>query len=232
VTTPSVPPDLPSTELVPGRRTSAPPALPPAASYAVPLSGPVQGYYYLPAGQQLAPTSPSGVPLAAFSDRLLARIIDSVIIGGIASVLIIPIYLIIFIAVFDVGTTVTTHRDPLAGPVATDPVNPFSVLLPVLGLMAVLVLLIFILAYLYEVELMFRGGQTIGKRAMKIKIIPVDPALRLTRGMAAKRFLVMQVGGIVPGLSLLDGLWQLWDKPYRQCLHDKVSSTLVIKLKP
>ena len=65
-----------------------------------------------------------------------------------------------------------------------------------------------------------------------IIFIPVDPALGLNRGLAAKRFLVMQGGSIVPGLGLLDGLWQLWDKPYRQCPHDKVSSTLVIKLKP
>ena len=30
-------------------------------------------------------------------------------------------------------------------------------------------------------------------------------------------------------LPWLDGLWQLWDKPLRQCLHDKAADTVVVK---
>jgi hypothetical protein len=37
------------------------------------------------------------------------------------------------------------------------------------------------------------------------------------------------VAGFVPGLQLIDGLWQLWDQPYRQCLHDKWPGTIVVK---
>jgi len=49
--------------------------------------------------------------------------------------------------------------------------------------------------------------------------------------MAFKRYLVQHVATFfVPGLNWIDGLWQLWDKPYRQCLHDKFAETLVIKL--
>ena len=43
--------------------------------------------------------------------------------------------------------------------------------------------------------------------------------------MLAKRFLVQDVAGsFVPFFSWLDGLWQLWDKPYQQCLHDKFAA--------
>jgi hypothetical protein len=28
----------------------------------------------------------------------------------------------------------------------------------------------------------------------------------------------------------VDGLWQLWDKPFQQCLHDKAAGTVVVKL--
>ena len=35
---------------------------------------------------------------------------------------------------------------------------------------------------------------------------------------------------IVPFFNWIDGLWQLWDKPYQQCLHDKVAQTVVIKV--
>jgi hypothetical protein len=64
-------------------------------------------------------------------------------------------------------------------------------------------------------------------------VIPLDPADRLTRGMAAKRWLVQYVAGtILPLFSYLDGLWQLWDKPYLQTLHDKFAQTVVIKVSP
>ncbi len=56
-------------------------------------------------------------------------------------------------------------------------------------------------------------------------------ARRLTRGMAAKRYLVENVAGmLVPFLVYLDGLWQLWDKPYQQTLHDKFARTVVVKV--
>jgi len=28
----------------------------------------------------------------------------------------------------------------------------------------------------------------------------------------------------------VDGLWQLWDKPFQQCLHDKAAGTVGVKL--
>ena len=34
----------------------------------------------------------------------------------------------------------------------------------------------------------------------------------------------------VPFFSWIDGLWQLWDQPYRQCLHDKWAGTVVVKV--
>jgi hypothetical protein len=33
-------------------------------------------------------------------------------------------------------------------------------------------------------------------------------------------------------VGLLDPLWCLWDKPYRQCLHDKPAKTVVVKVDP
>jgi uncharacterized RDD family membrane protein YckC len=151
----------------------------------------------------------------------VARIIDGAILGGVTFVLIVPIYVIMVYAVM----TSTTNAYP-------GQPDPFAVLLPVFGMMAVFFVLTVVLAYLYEVELMFRSGQTFGKRVMKIQVIPVDPTQPLTRVLAAKRFLVQHGSSFVPGLNWVDGLWQLWDKPYRQCLHDKFANTLVIKLKP
>ena len=60
-----------------------------------------------------------------------------------------------------------------------------------------------------------------------------DPAARLTRTMAAKRYAVEFVAGVcIPLFTYLDGLWQLWDKPYLQTLHDKFAQTVVVKVAP
>jgi uncharacterized RDD family membrane protein YckC len=85
--------------------------------------------------------------------------------------------------------------------------------------------------YVYYVEMMYRSGQTVGKKVMKVRVVPIDPHGTLTRTMAAKRYVVEFIGGIViPFFSYLDGLWQLWDKPYQQTLHDKYAQTVVVKV--
>jgi uncharacterized RDD family membrane protein YckC len=131
-------------------------------------------------------------------------------------------------------STLEPYADPY-GP-APDPSVFFAdfysdVFLPFLLLEAGLFLLALVLYYVYDVEMMHRSGQTIGKRVMKIRVLPLDPTAALTRLTAVKRYGVQVVGGsLVPFLGLLDGLWQLGDKPYQQCLHDKAAATIVIKV--
>jgi uncharacterized RDD family membrane protein YckC len=172
----------------------------------------------------VVPTSPGGYPLAEFTDRLVARLIDGLILGAISLVFVIPIYLVVFVSVIPTATVVNGEPEPTAQDV-------FAVLGPLLVAAALVAVLGLIAGYIYEVETMFRTGQTVGKRVMKIRVIPLDPAAALTRGHAFKRFLVERGAALVPGMAWVDGLWQLWDKPHRQCLHDKFAATVVIKLK-
>jgi uncharacterized RDD family membrane protein YckC len=166
------------------------------------------------------PLSPGGQPLADFGTRLLAYIIDVAIVSAIAMVIAVPVMVIFFV-------TKLNGLDPY-GP-EPDAFRDF--LVPLLLLEVGLLLLILVIYYVYDVEMLHRSGQTVGKRAMKIRVVPIDPAATLTRGMAAKRYLVEFVGGVViPFFSYVDGLWQLWDKPYQQTLHDKFAQTVVIKV--
>jgi uncharacterized RDD family membrane protein YckC len=85
--------------------------------------------------------------------------------------------------------------------------------------------------YLYYVEYsLHQGGQTVGKRLAKIRVVPLNPVESLTRRHLALRYLSRYGMSLVSVLGLLDGLWQLWDKPYRQCLHDKAAKTVVVRL--
>ncbi len=175
-------------------------------------------------GQPPAPTAPDGRRLAEFGDRLVARLIDVAILGAIATVLVTPL-----IIGFVVWLTDRVRTDVEAG--TGEPPAFGSIVGPWLLMYAGVLLLAFVAHYLYEVEYACRhNGQSIGKRAMKIRIVALDPASTYHRGLALKRWLIMDVvGTVLPGFVYVDGLWQLGDKPYRQCLHDKYATTVVVK---
>ncbi len=206
-------------------QTGGPPAYPtPTPHGPAPYYGPPQQYGWRPPP---VPVAPDGRPLADFGTRLLSHLIDTSILTGIALVLFVPV---IFGAVFVLMPDVTGSVAGTA-PTADDMVADFLVPLLLIELGLVLVLLAGY--YVYFVEMMYRSGQTLGKKLMKIRVVPLEPGRTLSRGMAAKRYLIeFPVGIVVPLFTYLDGFWQLWDKPYQQTLHDKVARTVVIKVAP
>jgi uncharacterized RDD family membrane protein YckC len=202
----------------------------------VPAGGPYYGPP--PGGAYYGPTpfyppppalSPGGAPLADFGSRLLAALIDGAILTGVAMIIVLPVFFTVF---FTRMTDVINSTDPATG--QPDPATVFSgFFLPLLLVELGLIAFTLVIYYFYYVEMLFRSGQTVGKKALKIRIVPLDPSATLTRGMAAKRYLVeFGVSVLVPFFQYLDGLWQLWDKPFQQTLHDKFAQTVVIKVFP
>jgi uncharacterized RDD family membrane protein YckC len=214
----------------PGQQGGQPPAYqgqpqygqPPASGYGVPAGAPGYGHVAYPpaggfAGQQQAgyapqrPTAPNGQELADVWIRLLARLIDGLIVGGVVSIVVVPLVIIVFVVSINSGDGGT-----------------------LLGVLLITELIAFLLTlagqYVYDVEFAKRTGQTVGKRVMKLRIVPLDPHQPLDRGVLAKRWLVSSPGGLVPGLGILNVLWCLWDQPFRQCLHDKFAKTVVVKV--
>ncbi|MGW4500138.1 RDD family protein [Micromonospora sp. NPDC004336] len=217
---------------------------PPAAGGFAPPSGPTsQGYaappQYAPPGHPppgwagaphpAAPTrAPGGQPLAGFGDRFLAALIDGALSALVAMVLFLPAFMLFFWNMMD-DLTRTNPDGTLAEPDPAAFLTDFflPILLLELGLMVVLLGLY----WLYHVEYMKRTGQTFGKKVMKLRVVPLDPTRTLDRRMAGRRYAVQYVAAsLLPGLSYLDGLWQLWDKPWQQCLHDKFAGTVVVKV--
>ena len=172
--------------------------------------------------------SPGGQQLADFGTRLLAYLIDTAILTAVAVVVFVPTLLIFAVTRLD-DLQPTYDGTPMVEPdIFGDLIRPL--LLLDLGM----ILLLLVAYYFYYVEMMYRSGQTVGKKAMKIRVIPADPSTpTLTRGMAVKRYLVEIVAGVfLPFFSYLDGFWQLWDEPYQQTLHDKAAQTVVVKVAP
>ncbi|MFC0533516.1 RDD family protein [Phytohabitans kaempferiae] len=168
--------------------------------------------------------SPAGQPLASFTDRLLAYLIDYAVFVAFGLLLGVPALLIFFLVVAPDLFQIQPDGTPVE-------LGFLDFLLPLLLIEAGFMVALVIASYVYYVEMLFRTGQTLGKRAMKIKIVPLAPDAELSRGSAAKRWLVGFVGAyFVAGFQYVDGFWQLWDKPYQQCLHDKFAATVVVKV--
>jgi uncharacterized RDD family membrane protein YckC len=199
-----------------------------------PQQGVPQGGYVVPPAQYgppgyrppaPKPTAPDGRPLAEFSDRLLAFLIDMAVFLVVGLILAVPAIIAMF-AIFG-----SAFEFDAAGNVTNDP-SPASIFLPILAIYATIFLIAVVFSYVYEVELVLRrNGQTWGKKAMKIQMVALEPGAQLTRALVTKRWLIWYVmGQFVPFFRWIDGLWQLWDQPYRQCLHDKWAGTVVIKV--
>jgi uncharacterized RDD family membrane protein YckC len=83
---------------------------------------------------------------------------------------------------------------------------------------------------IYEVVLVALRGQTVGKMALGTKVVREGSNDTPGWGTSLLRWLSSAVIGAIPLIGLLDVLWLLWDK-HRQCLHDKIAKTLVIRLR-
>jgi uncharacterized RDD family membrane protein YckC len=159
--------------------------------------------------------APDGRPLAGAGQRLGARVIDTFAF--------VAVYLVL--AAIFVGIPIALIAS------LTDGGPPWLPVIAVLLIFAV----VFGTQYVYEVEVPLRwDGQTPGKRALKIAIAPLAPGAPLTRRTLVYRYLMTLLFTLLQAcyVGYLDVLWLLWDKPYRQCLHDKPANTVVVKVDP
>jgi uncharacterized RDD family membrane protein YckC len=160
---------------------------------------------------------------------LVAYILDAVIVGGVVFVLALPLIMWWFISFMSEMTHFESSYDPQRPSVTGPDIGRFFA--GYFLLIGAMVLLALTISYFYFVEMAWKSGQSIGKRVVKLQIVPVDPAGARSRGMFVKRWAVERVTAVfVPFFSYLDGLWQLWDKPFQQCLHDKAAQTVVVKI--
>jgi uncharacterized RDD family membrane protein YckC len=187
----------------------------------VPYSAP----YGAPPYQAAPGPDPS---LAEWWQRLVARIIDGFATSVIALAAWIP------------GLIWIVNKADQAARQYPDPNQPGaqaaarSVAVDFLITFVLLLALTAVVTFLYDWLQHARWGQTLGKRAMSIKVVTAYDRSPISSGAAAGRAAVFTLPSVVPlfgGMfTLLDELWLLWDR-HRQCLHDKAAHSIVIKTK-
>ena len=158
---------------------------------------------------------PAGTVLAGWWQRVVASIIDGLIVA-------IPSY--ILMAVLSLGTfAASTRFDPVTGEISDINVGGFFA-----GFFLSFILII-VMAIAYRVVLEGGArGQTVGKMAMKIRVADVNTGGPIGYGRAFVRWLVASVLWVllyIPGI--IDVLFPLWD-PKRQTIHDKAASSIVV----
>lgn len=143
--------------------------------------------------------------LAGFGARLVAQIIDSLIVGFAMSLIIIPI--------FGIGALTGAMGDSdRAGLIAGLAILP-------------IILMAFVGPVIYEVLMLSSSRQaTFGKVIMKIKVID-EQGQRLTLGAAVGRTLIKY---LTVNFCFLLWLWPLFNKE-EQALHDLIVRDLVIR---
>ncbi|RSN51831.1 hypothetical protein DMH12_21100 [Streptomyces sp. WAC 04229] len=72
-------------------------------------------------------------------------------------------------------------------------------------------------------------GSTLGKRICKVRVVDRESGLNIGFWRALLREVCWPAFSLVPVLGLLNSLWCCWDRPYQQCLHDKLAETVAIE---
>ncbi|MEU7802121.1 RDD family protein [Micromonospora arborensis] len=105
------------------------------------------------------------------------------------------------------------------------------------SLLLVILLIATALWLAYEVPAMAAGGQTVGKRVMRIRAVPIAADEPLGIGRSLSRWstlglptLLWYCAGLGLVLQLVDALSPLFNHPLRQALHDKRAQTVVVEV--
>ena len=184
-------------------------------------------YQWRPQG----PTTLDGAPLAQWWQRLLAAMIDGVVVGLAGALMAFPWwrdFLTWYVAFLQ--KSMSGAADPNLATVMTEISTEMARFIVPITLIQAGV------AFVYHVAFLTRNGASLGKMALGIRVRRVGRPGPLSLLDAARRQalqLVLTLLGVVPfigsitGLvSYLDEAWLLWDQR-RQCLHDKIADTVV-----
>jgi uncharacterized RDD family membrane protein YckC len=180
------------------------------------------------------PPGPANDPsLAEWWQRLLARLIDGVVVGVLLIGLWIPIVLS---ATNRLRNVANQYSGNINSPAAQNAMNhAFSqAFAQAFGEILLLIAAAAVIMFVYDWAQHALWGQTLGKRALGTKVVTADTRSKISGGAAASRAAVYALAPLVPFVGgifgLLNELWLLWD-PQRQCLHDKAARTVVVKVR-
>ncbi|MHC3819220.1 RDD family protein [Streptomyces sp. DT9] len=177
----------------------------------VPWKPPVNDHF-----QQLAAAQSAARP-AALGKRLAARLIDTVVLGALVGAVAFPL-----------ATRATDHINEKidAAKLSGETVTVWLLDSTTAGLAAGVLVAFLVLGVLLEALPTAKWGRTLGKKLCGLGVRDIESGSAPTFGASLRRWLVYGVLGLL-AVGVLNVLWCLIDRPWRQCWHDKAARTFV-----
>ncbi|MFF8604378.1 RDD family protein [Streptomyces sp. NPDC015346] len=167
---------------------------------------------FLQAARAQASARPAGL-----GKRLLARLIDTLVLGSVTGAVSFPF--------------VTQALDHIDGKIEAAKQSGLTVQVWLLDgttslHFGIALAALLVLGVLYEAVPTAKWGRTLGKKLCGLEVRDIEAHEPPAFGAALRRWLVYSVLGLLV-LGVLNVLWCLFDRPWRQCWHDKAAHTFV-----
>jgi uncharacterized RDD family membrane protein YckC len=168
---------------------------------------------------------PHGLPVAPLGRRLVARLIDIAIVLGlnvVATGWLVYLFLRDYLPFAQAVVNNSSHV-----PALPTRASELGWVIPIVAMVVWLA---------YEVPALAASGQTIGKRTVGIKVMPLESTNPLGFGRALRRWGLLGwpvllwscLGlGLIP--QFIDSLSPVWGGPLQLALHDRSAQTVVVQ---
>ncbi|MFE3824170.1 RDD family protein [Streptomyces sp. NPDC059092] len=156
---------------------------------------------------------------AGLGKRVLARLIDTLVLGAIVGAIAVPL---ISRALAHVDAKVEAARQ------TGQTVTVWLLDTTTAGYLGGVLVALLVVGVFYEALPTAKWGRTLGKKLCGLDVRDIETHEAPAFGAALRRWLVYSVLGVLV-VGLANVLWCLIDRPWRQCWHDKVAHTFVAR---
>ncbi|WP_431959653.1 RDD family protein [Actinacidiphila sp. bgisy160] len=172
---------------------------------------PVADDPFASAQEQARPASPG--------KRLVARLIDTVVVGAVVAAAAVPL-----------GTSAYEHlRDKVDAARLTGEEMTVWLIDGTTGVqLGIVAAVALVTGLLYEVLPTAKWGRTLGKKLLGLRVLDIESQYEPGFGQALRRWLTHTVLDALV-IGFLGLAWCLFDRPWRQCWHDKAARTFVAR---
>ncbi|MEU6093283.1 RDD family protein [Streptomyces sp. NPDC047079] len=167
---------------------------------------------FLAAARAQAAARPAGL-----GKRLAARLLDTLVLAAVTGVAAVPL--------------TTKAIDHINGKIDAARLSGRTVTVWLLDgttsvYLAIVIAVLLGFGVLYEVLPTVKWGRTLGKRLCGIEVRDIEAHEPPTFAPALRRWMVYSLPGLL-GVGVVGVLWCVFDRPWRQCWHDKAAHTFV-----
>ncbi|MET8689106.1 RDD family protein [Streptomyces sp. NPDC004732] len=167
---------------------------------------------FLALAQNQAAARPAGL-----GRRLAARLIDTVVLVAVTGAAALPL-----------GTKAADHVDSKidAAKLSGEKTTVWLLDGTTAGYLGLILAVLLLFGVVYEALPTAKWGRTLGKKVCGIEVRDMGEHEAPTFGAALKRWLVYSIPGVLV-IGVVGVLWCVFDRPWRQCWHDKAAKTFV-----